>query len=193
MFRKVSIMALAVFALFLVGCAAQQGGSGGSGGFQSDINAPDWYLNPPQREGAIAVAASARSRQMEIALDRAQLQAKRDLAANIRSTIEGQREQYMEEIGSDAKEAKIRKQYQDFSREMVAQKLQGTRIVEKAIVKEDGAYRAFVLVELTMEDIKKKLSGKEELKTMFNAQQFEKDMDKNLDKLRDRRQQKLSQ
>jgi len=194
MLKKVSIAVfMFAFAFTLIGCAAQQPVQQAPQGFQSAINAPDWYLDPPTREGAIMVTASAKSRQMEIALDRAQLQAKRDLAANIRSSIEGQRDQYTEEIGSSAEESQIRKQYQDFAREMVAEELKGTRLVQKAITKEGNAYRAFVLVELTMDDIRKKLSDKEELKTMFNAQQFENDMEENLKEVRERRNQGFAQ
>lgn len=181
MFRKTVVVILAVFAVLVVGCAGSQPAA--EQGYQSDIDAPDWYMNPPTREGSVLVPATARSRKMSIAIDRAQSQAMRDLAAGLESTVKAQREQYTEEVGSTAEESKIRSQYQDFTRELVDQKLRGTSMVEKAITKDDGAYRAYVLVELTMDDIKSKLSNKEELKTKFNAQEFEKDMEENLENL----------
>lgn len=184
----------------MIGCAAQQqpqqqqAQKEDSGGFESaDINAPEWFLQPPEKDGSMMVAASGKSSRMNVALDKATLAAKRELAGNIRSTLEGQTDRYVEEIGNSANsdETVTREQYQDFTREMVAEELQGIRTVEKAVAEEGGGYRAFVLVELTMDDIREQLSGKEELKTRFNAKQFEQDMDKNLDELRKRRQEEM--
>jgi hypothetical protein len=184
----------------MIGCAAQQpqgqqqAQDQSGGGFEgADINAPEWFLQPPQKDGSMMVASSGKSSRMNVALDKASLSAKRELAGNIRSTLEGQRDRYIEEIGNSANsdETVTREQYQDFTREMVAEELQGIRTVEKAVTREGGGYRAFVLVELTMDNIRDKLSGKEELKTRFNAKQFEEDMDKNLDELRKQRQQEM--
>lgn len=184
------------FAVGLMGCAAQQQPQQQAqeeSGFEgADINAPEWFLSPPDKDGSMMVAASGRSSRMNVALDKASLAAKRELAGNIRSTLEGQSDQYIEEIGNSAEDETVtREQYQEFTREMVAEELQGIRTVEKAIAEENGGYRAFVLVELTMDDIREQLSGKEELKTRFNAKQFEQDMDKNLDELRKRRQEQM--
>lgn len=197
MFRKVAIASFClVLAFSLVGCAAKNGGNSDNGTttgseFQSDINAPDWFFEPPQKDGSIFAASSAKSSRMTVAIDKAQLQAKRELASTIRSTLEGQRERYIEEIGntSNEQETAVREQYQDFTREMVAEELQGVRMAEKGIIEEDRGYRAYVLMELTMDNLRDQLSDKQELQTRFNAQQFEEDMDQNLEELRQQRQQ----
>lgn len=195
--RLLALSLVFTFAIGVMGCASsgtnQAAQNQQSSGFEgADINAPEWFLNPPQKDGSMMVASSGRSSRMNVALDKATLSAKRDLAGNIRSTLEGQSDRYIEEIGNSAEDETVtREQYQSFTREMVAEELQGIRTVEKAITEEDGGYRAFVLVELTMNDIREQLSGKEELKTRFNAKQFEQDMDKNLDELRKRRQEQM--
>lgn len=202
--RSLTLSLVFVMSVALIGCGtknpnaqqqtqqkAQQDDSGFEG---AEINAPEWFLNPPQKDGTMMVASSGRSSRMNVALDKATLSAKRDLAGNIRSTLEGQSDRYIEEIGNSAEDETVtREQYQSFTREMVSEELQGIRTVEKAITEEDGGYRAFVLVELTMDDLREQLSGKEELKTRFNAKQFEQDMDKNLEELRKRRQEQMTQ
>jgi hypothetical protein len=161
------------------------------GGFSSDLSGPNWYFSPPKKDGSLFAAAMATSSRASIALNKAKLKAKRELAGSIQSTLEGQRERYVEEMGNTANsetETKVREQYQDLIREMVSQQLKGVRLNRKAFKEEGRTWRAYALMELTMDDIKQKLSNKEELKTRFNAQQFEKDMEENLQKMRQRRQ-----
>ncbi|MFB6356792.1 MAG: hypothetical protein ABEJ65_09785 [bacterium] len=200
--RRFTIVALVLVAAFgVVACqgggqkANNSSGTSTSSEFQSDINAPDWFFSPPEKDGSIFTAATAKSSRLSVSLNKAKLKAKRELAASLRSTLEGQRDRYVEEIGNTGgdKETVTREQYQDFMREMVAEELTGVRLAEKGIIREGGGYRAYVLMELTMEDLRGKLSGKEELKTRFNAKKFEEDMNKNLDELRKRRQKKMTQ
>ncbi|MFB6347102.1 MAG: LPP20 family lipoprotein [bacterium] len=180
MTRRRSFLALLlVFAVALGACGSK---SPKKKEMSSDVNAPDWYLSTPNEDGKFIVAATSVSSRMGLAVNKAKLKGKRDLAAAIKSTLQGQRERYVEEIGNtaDEKETQVREQYQDLIREMVDQELSGVKLRDKVIKKEDGNYRVYVLMELSVEDFKNQLSDKEELKTRFNAKQFEDDMEKNL-------------
>lgn len=179
MFRRRSVLSLLlVFALVLGACGSKTPQSKQS----SDVDAPDWYFSTPSEDGKFIVATTAVSSRMGLAVDKAKLNAKRDLASTIRSTLQGQRERYVEEIGNtaDEKETAVREQYQDLIREMVDQELSGVRLRDKIIKKEDGNYRVYVLMELSLEDFKNQLSDREELRTRFNAKEFEEDMEQNL-------------
>lgn len=193
--RRFSYFSLVVvLSLSLVACAGKQQANNGtstSQEFQSDVNAPDWFFSPPEKDGSLFSAATAKSSRMSVALNKAKLKANRSLAGSISSTLQGQRERYVEEIGNtaDEKETATREQYQDLTREMVDQELKGLRLAEKGIIKEGSGYRAYVLMELTMNNFKDQLSNKEELKTRFNAKQFEEDMEENLDKMRENQRQ----
>lgn len=193
--RRFSYLAFVMtIAFVLIGCAGKQNGKQAiSTGqeFQSDVKAPDWFFSPPQKDGALFSAASAKSSRMTVALNKAKLSANRSLASSLSSTLRGQRDRYVEEIGDtgDDQETAVREQYQDFTRELIDQELTGLKLAEKAIIKEDDGYRAYVLMELTMDNFSDQLSSKQELQTRFNAKQFEEDMESNLDSMRKNRQQ----
>lgn len=180
--RRAALALLLVFTVGLGACASKTQTTKSSRQQSSGIDAPEWFYSPPSEEGMLIVASTAYSSRLSLALNKARLKGKRELAGSIQSTLQGQRERYVEEMGntSDEKETRVREQYQDLIREMVDVELSGVKLREKIIKKEDSGYRAYVLLELSMEDFRNSLSDKEELKTRFNAKGFEEDMEQNL-------------
>ena len=63
--------------------------------------APDWYLDTPSKDGYIIVPSSATSQDMQLAVNKATLDASNTLASMIRSDMNALVKRVREEIGQD--------------------------------------------------------------------------------------------
>ncbi len=171
---------LGLMVLFLVvGCASK-----GKGG----ISAPEWYLNPPQDPNYLFGAATATSRDLQISLDKAKQDARLYVAEQIESHIQGLIKKFDEEVGR-TEDSELLQQYTKVSKNVVDQTLIGSRVNKSKVKKEGEMYRAFVLMEVPLgkarEDLLRQLKGNDHLYTRFRASQSFKDLDEEIEKLRE--------
>lgn len=133
------IVLLPLMALMFIGCMS----SGPASGPDID-NAPSWYLDVPDSSDRLYASASAQSRRMQMAIDRAETDARQSIAAEMEAEIRSMTRIFEEEL-----EDELREQFLQVTQEIVSQTLRGSSASEREVTRQnDGMYRAYVLMQM---------------------------------------------
>lgn len=109
--------------------------------------APDWFMEPPKDGDYLYVAATALSSDLQMAIDKAVMDGKTNLADRLSSKMSGQIQRYIEESG-EVENREFVQQMERVSKSLFTDvNTSGYRLAEKQLMKVIGGYRAFVLVE----------------------------------------------
>lgn len=131
--------AVVVLAVALTAC-----GSSGSATGPDMEEIPSWYLDTPESPDHLYASASAQSQRMQVAIDRAETDARQSIAATIEAEIRSMTRIFEEEL-----EDEFREQFVQTTQELVNQTLTGTSAREREVQQQnDGLYRAYVLMEM---------------------------------------------
>jgi len=121
------------------------------GSDSKSVDVPDWYLASDKETNAIYGVASEVSTDMQFAVDKAMLSAKRELASNFSSHIDAMMKDYTAQAGNADAEV-----LQEINRttKLVVNKVNliGVNRTNFKIVKEDKQYRAYVKVRYAVDD-----------------------------------------
>jgi hypothetical protein len=113
-------------------------------------NIPDWYLKPPPKEGYRYETGSATSQDLQLAVNKATLDAASRLAATIESEMEGYTKRVQEETGLGGN-SDILDTYSQTQAQIIATSLQDYKVVEKEILEEksnnQNIFRSYILLE----------------------------------------------
>ena len=149
----------------------------GGGDQQDEVAYPDWYTDTPKKDDqALYAVASEYSKDFQFSVDKAMLSAKRELASNFSSHIDGMMKDFSAELG-DIDSSTVN----DINRttKMVISRvnLVGVQRVNFKVVHEKAGYRSFVKLRyatdesnrLLLNEIKRnrKLSAKLEASKSF--------------------------
>ena len=149
----------------------------GGGDQQDEVAYPDWYTDTPKKDDqALYAVASEYSKDFQFSVDKAMLSAKRELASNFSSHIDGMMKDFSAELG-DVDSSTVN----DINRttKMVISRvnLVGVQRVNFKVVHEKAGYRSFVKLRyatdesnrLLLNEIKRnrKLSAKLEASKSF--------------------------
>jgi len=149
----------------------------GGGGQQDEVAYPGWYTDTPKKDDqALYAVASEYSKDFQFSVDKAMLSAKRELASNFSSHIDGMMKDFSAELG-DIDSSTVN----DINRttKMVISRvnLVGVQRVNFKVVHEKAGYRSFVKLRyatdesnrLLLNEIKRnrKLSAKLEASKSF--------------------------
>jgi hypothetical protein len=144
---------------------------------------PDWYVKPPTNENFIFGAATAVSKDVQIAVNKAQTEGRLMVAQQLEVRYGGMNKRFAEEVGRDVN-SQLLDQYTQVYKATVSQMLYGSRMRQQTIRAEAGGYRAFVLMELPLGEMAKKLMeqvrAQELLYTRFRASEAFKELDAEL-------------
>ncbi len=113
--------------------------------------APKWYLDTPIKEGYIIVPSSATSQDMQLAVNKATLDAANTLASMIKSDMNALLKRVREEIGTDD-DSSLVDTFSQVQEQVVSSSLDNYILSKKQILREknsDGKniFRAYVLIE----------------------------------------------
>ena len=113
--------------------------------------APKWYLDTPIKEGYIVVPSSATSQDMQLAVNKATLDAANTLASMIKSDMNALLKRVREEIGTDD-DSSLVDTFSQVQEQVVSTSLDNYILSKKQILREknnDGKniFRAYVLIE----------------------------------------------
>jgi hypothetical protein len=115
------------------------------------VDVPDWYLSSDKETNAIFGVASEVSTDMQFAVDKAMLSAKRELASNFSSHIDAMMKDYTAQAGNSDAEV-----LQEINRttKLVVNKVNliGVSRTNFKVVREDKQYRAYVKVRYAVDD-----------------------------------------
>jgi hypothetical protein len=108
---------------------------------------PGWYRNPPKKKDIYYGAASATSADEQMAIAKAQADARGELAQQMSTYYGGLIRRFREEMGSEMT-ADMLDGMTLASKQITSTTLIGSRPTKREIVREKGRYVAYVLLEL---------------------------------------------
>ena len=129
---------------------------------------PEWFLQVPKNEYirngrvigelTLFVTGTGRSSNLQLAIDKGVLNAKKSLAGQISSTVQSQMKYLVSELGS-AKNKETLSEARQITRNVISEiSVAGYRRVKTKVISEKNKYRVFVLLEYPMGRINRLLS-----------------------------------
>ncbi|MAJ43195.1 MAG: hypothetical protein CMF96_00435 [Candidatus Marinimicrobia bacterium] len=144
------IILISILLLFS-GCASKKGPDLSPNASRKTIgNMPEWFINPPKKEGFRYYASTATSQDMQMALDKARTSATTTLAGLVESEWNGLVKRAQEETGLGV-DSDIIDQFSNTQEQIISKRLNDISISEQTVQDEKTdkgrIYRAYVLVE----------------------------------------------
>lgn len=144
------------------------------------IATPSWFPTPPQDEKYFYGVATATSKDLQLALDKASTDARAEIGRQVELRAQGLQKKFDEETGMGS-DAQLLQMYTQASKLVVSTSLSGSKIKEQKFQQEGGVYRAFALVEYPVgvanQDLLNQIKNREEMYTRFRASETFKEMD----------------
>jgi hypothetical protein len=176
--------------LLLAGFVAACGGSKETASLTPEPNeetieaAPDWYLAPPRDDNYVLAAATATSRDMQLAIDKAQTTARGEIAATLEAKFSGLVKQFQEEVGTD-NSAELLEQYTQTYKTVVSQVMVGSNARQRSVDVDRGVYRAYVLMELPVGEaarqLMQRIQSNQAMYTRFRSTQAFEEMEREVE------------
>lgn len=142
-------------------------------------NLPSWYLKPPSDKNYLLGAATAVSRDLQLAINKAEAEGRNQLAQQLEVRYGALNKRFVEEVGREG--SQLLDQYTQAYKSVVSQTLYGSRSRQQSVRPEADMYRAVVLMELPVGEMSKKLleqiRAQEQLYTRFRASEVFKELD----------------
>ncbi len=146
----------------------------------SGIESPNWFPTPPADEKVLYGVATATSKDLQLALNKAATDARAEIARQVELRVQGLQKKFDEETGL-GKDAQLLQMYTQASKLVISTSLSGSRIKEQKFGQEGEVYRAFALVEypvgVVSQDLLSQIKNKEQLYTRFRASETFKEME----------------
>ena len=147
---------IAICGLVLFGCANPGDNQRNNGNTEAKVKAtveaaPSWYANPPLTKDELFVAGTETSANMQMAMDKATLAAKRELALQISSYVSSLTKQMSKEITANGKTTST-ETLEAVSQAATANiNVGGYNKEASKVVQEGSSYRAYVLLSFSKE------------------------------------------
>jgi len=176
-----STRSLAVLALLTVAChrAPRSTDLAPAASRETIKGLPGWYLKPPTDKNFLYAPATAVSRDVQVAINKAEAEGRAGLAQQLEVKYGTLTKRFVEEVGREG--SQLLDQYTTAYKAVVSQTLYGTRAKQQALRTEGDVYRATVLMELPVGEASKKLleqlRQQEQLYTRFRASEVFKELD----------------
>lgn len=140
---------------------------------------PNWYLKPPTDQNYLFGTATAVSRDVQVAINKAQAEGRNALAQQVEVKFGALNRRFVEEVGREG--SQLLDQYTQAYKGVVSQSLYGSRARQQTLRTEGDVYRAVVLMELPIGEMSKKLleqiRAQEQLYTRFRSSEVFKELD----------------
>jgi hypothetical protein len=148
---------------------------------------PSWYRKPPAGNAEhIFQPATATSQDLQIAINRAQAEARSGLAAQLEVKYASLTRRFAEETGVAAS-SQLLDEYEQTYKAVVSQVLVGSHAREQQFQVEGGVYRAWVLMDLPIGEANRKLveqiRAREQLYTRLRATEAFKELNAEVEQL----------
>jgi len=146
---------------------------------------PKWFGKPPKDDKYLYAPATATSRDLQIALNKAEAEGRLQLGQQLEVKYSALTRRFAEETGEGAG-AQLLQEYEQTYKAVVSQVLVGTKPKETKFQTEDGVYRAWVLMELPVgaasERLLKQIQQQEQMYARFRASQAFKELNTEVEK-----------
>ncbi len=111
---------------------------------------PDWFISPPKDDVSLYAPGTASSSDMQLAIDKAALSAKRTLADSLNGLLSSKMKQFVSESGSGDDSQVVAESEQVTTNLITETNLSGYSRAQTKVVPVDGHYRAYVLLQYPM-------------------------------------------
>jgi hypothetical protein len=111
------------------------------------IDAPGWYTDPERENDRLIGVATATSRDLQTAVDKAKQDGRVDIARQLDVRVAGLSKRFIEDTGLD-QDAELLGMFTQVSKTVVSDSLNGTRLTKQKLDREGGTYRAYVEMEM---------------------------------------------
>ena len=155
---KILLIVCSIF--FMVNCGGNKGPDLSPEVSRKTLkNAPKWFIDTPDKEGYKYTTATATSQDMQLAVNKARLDAAQTLAGQVSSEMNGLVKRAQEETGLGA-DSDLIDQFSQTQEQVITTSLKDWKVSEKEIQEEksnnQNIYRAYVLMELNEADAQKR-------------------------------------
>lgn len=174
--KPTTVLMILMVGVLIAGTLGCSGGSKEPVVDPNDVSAsyPDWVNNPPRDPDFHFAAGNATSRDPQLAADKAELDGHTKLATLIGAEFQSMITRFMEEVGTGA-DAQLLDKTTRAAKRSANEVVIGAQIRHQKTIREEGVYRAFVLVEFPVAKANKAILGEitkdEELYTRFRESQ----------------------
>ena len=188
------IIVLISMLVIFIGCASKKGPDLSPDASRKTIgNMPEWFINPPKKEGFRYNASTATSQDMQMALDKARTSAATTLAGLVESEWNGLVKRAQEETGLGPN-SDIIDQFSNTQEQIISKRLNDISISEQTVQDErtdkGRIYRAYVLVEFNEgaanDRLLAQIKANEKIYTAIRATELFDEMEDKVAKYRER-------
>ena len=160
--RRRFLWPLLAFALLPIGCATPPQPGTPEAAFEKEkkrekariaateqtvANIPEWFRKPPKSDHAVYAVGTATSSDIQFAIDKSDLAAKRSLADRLNSRLSSKLKEFLEEEGQGEDQVTITEASRVTSNLITEVNVSGYSRIDSAIVAQGTKYRAYVLLE----------------------------------------------
>jgi len=145
------------------------------------IDAPNWYTDPARDNDRLIGVATATSRDLQTAVDKAKQDGRVDIARQLDVRVAGLSKRFIEDTGLD-QDAELLGMFTQVSKTVVSDSLNGTRLAKQKLDREGGTYRAYVEMEMPIGEANarflEKIRSQERLHTRVRASEAYEELDR---------------
>jgi hypothetical protein len=145
------------------------------------IDAPGWYTDPARDNDRLIGVATATSRDLQTAVDKAKQDGRVDIARQLDVRVAGLSKRFIEDTGLD-EDAELLGIFTQVSKTVVSDSLSGTRLTKQKLNRESGTYRAYVEMEMPIGEANarfmEKIRSHERLHTRVRASDAFQELDR---------------
>ena len=116
------------------------------------IELPEWYVNAPKEDGAIYATASEVSSDMQYAIDKAAMSAKREIAFKLGNDFSQKYKEHTSETNYSSQEKMSKETERLVIANSVSINLVGVQRVRSEVIREGNQYRAYMLVRYGLDE-----------------------------------------
>jgi hypothetical protein len=183
-FTYSTLMLVALGGVFLAGCKSKKAAAPkGETEVVVPCSGPDFFTNSK----FFRANSIGQSQDQVTSKKKALANARAELAASIQTTVKAVTDNYTNSREMNNKE-EVEERFEQLNREIVDQKLTGLKtICEKLMKTEDGAFKTYIAIELSADELVKsyneKMSKDDRLKIDYDYEKFKETFEKEMDKL----------
>ena len=173
------LIAVVSVTLFITGCGSGSKDLAPAATNNTMNDIPSWYMMNPIEDGKIFDSATEVSQDLQMAMDKAELKAIKNMSGKMSSKMKAVTSRVQEELGY-GDDSQMTDTFRNTMEQLVNKTLEGVRVVEKKPAREGNLWRAYVLISYDAADaadqlmremekaqvLKKRAEHKSELKDM---------------------------
>ena len=174
--RLMQWMVLTIALGFFAGCSTTEKVENKVG----TVVTPKWFPTPPADEKYFYGVSTATSKDLQLALDKAAMDARVKIGQQVELRIQALEKKFKEETGAGS-DAQLLQMMTQSAKTVVSTSLSGSRVKDQTFQNEEGIFRAFALVEYPVgavsQNLLNQIKSNEQMYTRFRASETFKEMD----------------